>query len=193
MIRKIGLSGIISLLLVCLVSTVVGANSLWNDNDSIFADDLASKEGDILTVLIEENATASQDASTDAAQDNSADIGAGTGFLDFIEAFGYEQSDSSSASGSTARSGNLSAEMTVQIIEVLENGNLKINGSKSVRINGEEQKIELTGIVRPQDITADNTIDSDYIANADISYDGQGAIADRQSQGIISRVLGWLF
>ena len=192
-VKKFGLILLILSLLIFLIAPGILANSLWNDGGSMFSDDKAVEEGDILTVLITEDATASQQASTDASQDNQAEIGAGTGVLDFINAFGYEQSDSTSADGSTTRSSDLTAEMTVQIIEVLDNGNLKINGTKRLRINDETQEIELTGIVRPEDISPENTIESNYVADADISYDGRGVIGDRQREGIISRIISWIF
>ncbi len=191
--KKFGLILFIVSVLFYIIAPSTLANSLWNDDSSMFSDNKAIEEGDILTVLITEDATASQQASTDASQDNQAEIGAGTGILDFINAFGYEQSDSTSADGTTTRSSDLTAEMTVQIIEVLDNGNLKINGTKRLRINDETQEIELIGIIRPDDINPDNTIESSYVANADISYDGQGAIGDRQREGIISRIISWIF
>jgi len=192
-VKKFGLILFIVSVLFYIIAPSTLANSLWNDDSSMFSDNKAIEEGDILTVLITEDATASQQASTDASQDNQAEIGAGTGILDFINAFGYEQSDSTSADGTTTRSSDLTAEMTVQIIEVLDNGNLKINGTKRLRINDETQEIELIGIIRPDDINPDNTIESSYVANADISYDGQGAIGDRQREGIISRIISWIF
>ncbi len=193
MVKKFGLILFIVSVLFYIIAPSTLANSLWNDDSSMFSDNKAINEGDILTVLITEDATATQQASTDASQNNQAEIGAGTGILDFINAFGYEQSDSTSADGSTTRSSDLTAEMTVQIIEVLDNGNLKINGTKRLRINDETQEIELTGIIRPDDINPDNTIESSYVANADISYDGQGAIGNRQREGIISRIISWIF
>ncbi len=191
--KKFGFILFMIFLLAFLIVPTTLANSLWDDSESMFSDDKATEEGDILTVLITEDATASQEASTDASQDNQAEVGAGTGILDFINAFGYEQSDSTSADGSTTRSSDLTAEMTVQIMEVLENGNLKINGTKSLRINDETQEIEVNGIVRPEDISPENTIESNYVADADISYDGRGVIGDRQREGIISRIMSWIF
>ncbi|MCK8827772.1 flagellar basal body L-ring protein FlgH [Natroniella acetigena] len=173
--------------------SVTEATSLWNGNDELFRDNKANQVGDILTVIITEDATATQQASTDASQNNQADVGAGTGIFDFIRSFGFSQSDSSNATGSTSRSGSLSAEITVQIEEELANGNLKISGTRSVKINDETQDIKLTGIVRPEDISPQNTIESNYIANAEIDYEGKGVIGDRQRQGIISRIVAWLF
>ncbi|WP_408955182.1 flagellar basal body L-ring protein FlgH [Natroniella sp. ANB-PHB2] len=180
-------------LIVIFTVSVTDATSLWNGNNALVRDNKANQVGDILTVIITEDATASQEASTDASQDNQADVGAGTGIFDFIRSFGFNQSDSSNATGSTSRSGSLSAEITVQIEERLDNGNLKISGTRRVKINDETQDIKLTGIVRPEDISPENTIESSYIANAEIDYEGTGVIGDRQRQGVISRIISWLF
>ncbi len=149
--------------------------------------------GDLLTIIITEDASATQQASTDSSQGTNVNVGAGTGILDFITAFGVNQSDSTNAAGSTVRSGSLSANVTVEIIEVLPNGNFKVSGEKRINVNDETQKVKLTGVVRPQDITPQNTIDSTYIANVDIEYHGKGVVGDRQRPGIITRILNWFF
>jgi len=177
-----------------LLNNNVQANSLWNDNsESLYTDDKANEVGDLLTIIIQENTTASQQASTDAAQSSQANVGAGTGILNFIKAFGVNQSDTNSATGSTSRSGSLDTKITVQIVEVLPNGNFKISGKKHITINSEKQEVEMTGIVRPDDISADNTIDSTYVADVNIHYEGKGAIGDKQRPGIINRILDWFF
>ncbi|GAB6099473.1 flagellar basal body L-ring protein FlgH [Halanaerocella petrolearia] len=190
MFKKVG--GLF-LLLLLFVSTIGQAASLWDDSKPMYSTNKAYKAGDILTVIVSENATANQQASTDVSQSNQANAGAGTGILDFINPFGFNESDSSTATGTTSRSGNLSAKVTVEVEKVLDNGNLKIIGKKKININDEEQKIKLHGVIRPGDISPDNTIDSTKIAQLDINYEGQGAVADKQKPGIITRILNWLF
>ncbi|OCL25634.1 flagellar biosynthesis protein FlgH [Orenia metallireducens] len=190
------IKGILFMLLsaLLLINNNVQATSLWNDNsESIFTDDKANQVGDLLTIIIKESTTASQQASTDASQSSQANVGAGSGILNFIKAFGVNQSDTNSATGSTSRSGSLDTKITVQIVEILPNGNFKISGKKHITINSEKQEVEMTGIVRPNDINADNTIDSTYVANVSINYEGKGAIGDKQRPGIINRILDWFF
>jgi flagellar L-ring protein precursor FlgH len=74
------------------------------------------------------------------------------------------------------------------VIKVYPNGNLKIRGGKSVTVNNENQIIYLTGIVRSYDVTADNTVDSGDILNAQISYTGKGALSDKQKPGWLMRI-----
>ena len=87
------------------------------------------------------------------------------------------------------RKEDLVASLTTQVIEVYPNGNLKIRGGKEVRVNAETQVIYLTGIVRPVDIMANNTIDSKHVLNARISYTGKGALSDKQEPGWLTRVV----
>ena len=183
-------------IIVCLlfISTgTAGANSLWDDSESMYADKVAFEKGDILTVNITESSSANQQASTEASQNNQGNVGAGTGVLDFIKSLGYNQSNSDSASGTTSRSGNLSATMTVKVVKLLENGNLKIAGTKEINVNGEKQKIELEGTVRPEDVTPENTVESTYLANVNIKFSGRGVVGNKQRQGVLSKIFDWLF
>jgi flagellar L-ring protein precursor FlgH len=68
-----------------------------------------------------------------------------------------------------------------------------VEGTRTVGVNAEKQKVVISGIVRPQDIGPDNTISSVYLANASVQVDGKGPIGDRQRKGLISTILHWLF
>jgi flagellar L-ring protein precursor FlgH len=183
---------ILSLMLI-FASTSLLAASLYSDSNSLYDGYKASKVGDIVTVIIREESAANQQANTDTEQSNSLEAGPGGGLLDFIKMLQMDQEDSSSASGNTSRSGNLTAQMTVQVEKVLSNGNLRIHGVKEITINGETQKIELSGIIRPEDIDGNNIIDSTKLANGRIKYDGQGPIGDKQRPGLLTRMFNWIF
>jgi flagellar L-ring protein precursor FlgH len=81
------------------------------------------------------------------------------------------------------------ATLTAQVTEVLPNGNLVINGSKTVTVNREQQLIRLSGIVRQADISPHNIVDSKNILDARIAYTGKGVISDKQGQGWLVRIL----
>jgi flagellar L-ring protein precursor FlgH len=174
--------------------------TLWNgDEGNWLADVKARRVGDIVTVVIQEKASASKVATTDT--ERSSSIAAGISSL-----FGLENtladktsinpssmidatsSNSFSGSGKTTRAEDLVATLTTQVIEVYPNGNMKIRGGKSVTVNNENQIIYLTGIVRLYDVTANNTIDSGNILNAQISYTGKGALSDKQKPGWLMRI-----
>ena len=87
----------------------------------------------------------------------------------------------------------VSGRITVQVTEVKPNGNLVISGTQTIKQNKEEQKITVTGEVRPQDISTSNTVLSSYVANARIQVDGKGPIANKQQQGILTQIWNILF
>ena len=101
----------------------------------------------------------------------------------------HESSFNHQGTGTTQRSGALSAYMTARVVDVLANGNLFIQGNREVRVNHENQIITLSGIVRPRDISAENVIQSTYIADAQITYSGTGIVNDRQKPGWLTRVI----
>ncbi len=177
--------------------------SIWTGEQySLFGDIKANKVGDIVTVIISEKASASKEASTQSGRTTS--IGAqipnffglekATFFaknpdIDLANLVKADFKNNFQGSGKTTRKEDLVATLTTQVIEIYPNGNMKIRGGKSVVVNTEDQLIYLTGIVRPQDVTAENTVDSKYILNAQIAYTGQGALSDKQKPGWMMRVL----
>jgi flagellar L-ring protein precursor FlgH len=100
-----------------------------------------------------------------------------------------EFSNDFDGSGTTSRKEDLTASLTTQVVGRYSNGQLKIRGGKEVMVNNEVQIIYLTGIIRPVDITAANTVSSTKILNARISYTGKGAISDKQKPGWGTRII----
>lgn len=176
--------------------------SLWTGNEGNWLADIKARNvGDIVTVIIEEEASASKEATTDTDRDSSMTAGIPKLFgfetvleesnrnLDMSSLVEANFSNGFSGSGSTTRSENLVATLTTQVIEVYPNGNLKIRGGKQVTVNNESQIIYLTGIIRSYDISAANTVDSGNVLNAQIAYTGKGVISDKQKPGWLMRVL----
>ena len=168
--------------------------SLWPADDHVFfyADKKALRTGDIITVRIVESAQASNTADTDLSRSSSANASLSTFFgkKKFLNMFkiGDDLLTSSSSndhqgSGSTTRSGQLTATMTAVVRDVLANGNLVIQGTREVLVNHEQQFITVTGIVRPQDVSRDNVILSTQLADANIAIGGLGVVADKQRSG----------
>ncbi len=161
---------------------------------SLFADNKARHVGDTLTILINEAASASSQGATKTSKTESLNYGPGFGpLLHLIKNFGVSGSISGDGSGSTNRTDNLNAQITVRVKDVLPNGNLLVEGSRQVGINAETQMITLSGIVRPQDVTYDNTVASSLVADAQIKYAGKGPVGDKQHDGIITRIFKVLF
>ncbi len=183
--------------LVCAVC-VAGAcsgESLWSDaKGSLFGDFRAHKKGDILTVLVVESATSTQKATTGTSRSSNFDIGPGHGFLfGAIPNVKYGGTSDSKGDGSTARSSNLVTQLAVTVTEVMENGNLVVQGERELQTNEEKQKLVLTGVVRPVDVSPDNKVSSTSIADARIELVGNGPIGARQKEGIFTRIIRFLF
>lgn len=170
--------------------------SLWSKgNASIFSDHKARNIGDIVTIIISEQSSATKQAATSTDRSTTMTAGIPNYFgientrwidslpLDLSTLISANFDNDFEGAGSTSRSGTLSASLSTQVIDRYPNGNLKVRGGKEVMVNNEVQIIYLTGIVRPVDITAANTIASDKILNARISYTGEGAISDKQQPG----------
>ncbi|MFW6409455.1 MAG: flagellar basal body L-ring protein FlgH [Halanaerobiales bacterium] len=192
---KMFLFVILFLLVFCLAVPVYSEdNSLWSDDAAdAYKDRPDYEEGDIITVVIEEDANAVQSANTDTSQESNVEGEAGAGVFDFLPSFGFGYSDENGADGSTERSGTLEADITTQITDVMSNGNYQIVGSKTININGEEQVIKLTGVIRPEDVDRDNTITSQRLADAEIEYEGVGVVGDKQESGVIEKIMNWFF
>ncbi len=179
------------------------AGSLWNQrNHSLFSDRKAQNIGDIVTVLISEKASASKEATTQTDRTTSISasipnffglendkIWNGHNPIDLNNLVNADFSNGFDGNGSTTRKEDLTASLTTQVVGKYPNGQLKIRGGKEVMVNNEVQLIYLTGIIRPVDITATNTINSDKVLNARISYTGKGAISDKQEPGWMMRTL----
>ncbi len=173
--------------------------SLWGQNNaSMFSDRKAKNIGDIVTVLISEKASATKEASTqtDRSTNMSASIPNFFGLeqydlypVDLDNLVNAEFTNGFDGNGTTTRKEDLTASLSTQVIDRYPNGQLKIRGGKEVMVNNEVQIIYLTGIVRPVDITAANTVNSDKILNARISYTGKGSISDKQKPGWMMRTL----
>lgn len=164
---------------------------------SLYTDHRAVVTEDILTVLIVENAKAGSSTQTSTGKSNSfgVDNVKGSGPLDFIPAFGASGGVNTGfdGKGSTAREGSLIAKVSARVIEVLDNGNMVISGSKVVEINDEKEIIKVTGVVRPQDIETGNTIYSYNISDANITYSGKGVNDRARRPGIFARFFNLLF
>jgi flagellar L-ring protein precursor FlgH len=194
-------------------SAPASAGSIWpgeNSRNALFQDLRAKNVGDVVTVQITEKTSAVKEASTSTSRQSSADIGIQKflglpldfGMRDFLgsgAAFSPEVQATYDAgfdgSGTTKRSGELSAIIATRVTEVMANGNLVLEGRKEILVNNEHQFIILSGIARPEDINEQNIIPSILLSDARIEYDGKGVIADEQSPGWMRRLLdnAWPF
>jgi flagellar L-ring protein precursor FlgH len=188
---------IATLLLILLPFTIKVQGGDFGQGNSLFSDIKAHKVGDILTVNIYENTQATNKAETKAEKTGQSAVegGPGVGFLDFIPLFGASMKNKNTfdGKGENLRNRNLRAKMSVTVVALRENGDLVIEGTRTVGISTDKETLTLTGIVRQRDINSDNSIDSYLIADAEISYRGKGSITSASRPGPIMRFLNWLF
>lgn len=171
--------------------------SLWSDSQAaLFKDARALNVGDILTVNIQINDKAQFADNTKRSRTNSTSLS----FSSALNIFGITPPDadgsagtdsatSSEGKGSIDRSEKLTLLVAAVVTSVLENGNLMISGSQEVRVNHELRILNVAGIVRPQDVDADNTISYERIAEARISYGGRGRLIEMQQPPIGQQVV----
>lgn len=170
-----------------------GAVSLWSDGVSLFGDKKAHAVGDIITIIISESSTAKRSGDSANAKSSNVNLPKGTGKLDFIPQLGASYSDGFQAKGSISNTNLVTARITVQVTEVKPNGNLTVSGQQTIKQGKDEQRIHITGTVRPEDVTADNTVLSTFVADAQIRIEGSGPLAAKQRQGILSQIFNFLF
>ncbi|WP_371414221.1 MULTISPECIES: flagellar basal body L-ring protein FlgH [unclassified Salinivibrio] len=149
--------------------------------------------GDIVTVMLEENTQAQKSASSDLAKSNDLSMDplslGGEEITIGERTLSYEVSNDNSFTGSASadQSNSLQGSISVQVIDVLANGNLMVRGEKWLTLNSGDEYIRLSGTIRPADISPDNTIASTRISNARIQYSGTGDRQDTQEQGWLAR------
>lgn len=182
-------------------------NSLWaSDRQAFFEDQRADNVGDILTVMLDIKDKAELDNSSRRSRQASEDAGLAS-FLGYEanlaqvlpeavnngSLIGAESGSNHNGSGTIDREEKIQMKLAATIMQILPNGNLVIQGRQEVRVNFEKRILEFAGVIRPQDITIDNTISYDKVAEARVSYGGKGQITDVQQPRYGQQVYDVLF
>ena len=149
--------------------------------------------GDILTILINESSKTSQSLSNSNSKSGNQSLATGTGIFGFLVAATASGSDSFKANGNANNTNTATGNVTVTVIEVKDNGNLVVEGTQSIWNNKNEHRITVQGVVRPDDISPDNTIVSSKVADATLRFDGKGPLNAKQRQGILTQIFNILF
>jgi flagellar L-ring protein precursor FlgH len=167
-------------LLACWLLQSAAAQSLFQEERwrGLTADNKAWRPGDVLTVQVFENtsATSSTETGTRRANHLSTELGHGS---NKVAQAAVAVSGDFDGGGRTQRTSRLLATVTVIVQEVLPGGQLRIAGTQSVTVNEELQRVTLEGLVRPTDISDGNVVQSTRIAQARITYLGEGEVSDR--------------
>lgn len=161
----------------------------------LFEDPAARRVGDVLTVTLNENTNSTQKTKNKDEKQDSASItlpaifGLGSLLLGADMKTAMSSEKKFNGSGDNSQNNVLRGAITVTVVEVLPNGNLKIRGEKRIALNQGDEFVRLSGIVRTADISSNNIIDSQKIADATFMYTGEGATTDASSQGWLGRIL----
>lgn len=175
--------------LALLLSAQAAAENLYRAEDyrPLTADRRAQRVGDILTILVVENSSASATAGTKT--DKTVDASLKLVSPNHQRGYGVGVDDNYDGNGKIARSGRLLAQLSVVVTSIEPNGDLRVQGEQLLELNGEKQTINLEGRVRPVDIGEGNTVPSNRLADARITYVGDGVLADNQTKGWLTRLI----
>lgn len=191
---------ILSLMLLQNPEPASQAPSLFSANAPdlfLYRDVKARNVGDILTIQVIENASATNSATTATQKKGDVSLSApalaglesgGASPLNFSNVLQAAGGLNFNGTGSTTRSGQLQAAISARVVQVLPNGDLRIEGTKVVAINGERQTLTIGGLVRSHDVSPTNVILSTAIANMDVKFDGKGIVADSNKPGWFYRL-----
>lgn len=190
-----------ALALVAVVVTAAEGQSLWTSRSGTLVGDVrAARAGDLVTIVVDEQSSGSKSADTKLARDGSfansityAPSGERKWLNDLIDWLRISGTAASNykGSGSTTRNDQAAAVVTARVMRVLDNGTLAIEGRRLVVVHDETLTLVVSGLVRPQDVGADNQVRSSALADGEVRIEGKGGIALRQQPGLIQRVFDW--
>jgi flagellar L-ring protein precursor FlgH len=194
------------LFLLVVLAGPAAAESLYREGATgvtLFADLRARAVNDLVTILIVEQSSSSRTADTKSSKSSSRTAGVtawpqllgGSGLQKIIQDqlnMNMQGEASHQGKGSIDRTDNVTGQIAARVVKVLDNGNLVVEGRRAVLVNDETQVITISGVVRPQDVTQQNTVLSSQIAEAEVQMVGRGVLAEAQRPGILYRLLDWL-
>jgi len=177
--------------------------SIWagpTSNNLLFTDRKARNVGDIVTIVVDEKTEGENNANTETKRASTTAAGI-TGFVQtnpsqtYMSGYklGGGMDNNHKGEGKTNRDGLLKGRISARVVRVLPNGNLVIEGRRMLTVNAEDQFMVITGICRPDDVTTENLIHSQYIADARIVYAGKGVVDDKMRPGWLARVVDWVW
>jgi len=193
--------GLIAAVVLVLSVCSGSAQSLWKEETSkpMVADKKARAVGDIVTILIQESNTTSKEQGTQTAKKSGVDASIasflyGPGASGLLTKGGqypamkFSSSTDFDGGGKISNSEKITARISVRVIEVLPNGNLMLEGTRQIAFSGETQDATLRGVVRSEDVAANNTVYSYQLADATIKFISKGTLSDSQKKGWFNRM-----
>lgn len=199
--RRVLIPAIFFLLAFAALATPARAQSLWRDDGpyaNFVRNNTSRRTGDLLTVVIIESASIQNSGETKtertgslSAQISNFDIAPKA--FGTLPSLGGEHSQKFDGKADQTRSDRFETRIQVQVYDVLPNGNLLILGRRTITVDDETKTIEIRGLVRAQDVAADNTVKSEQVANAEISYIGDGQLTKATTKGFVAKIFDFVF
>lgn len=195
------------ILIICLLTLqTAGPSSTRMRTIDLYSDNRAYRVNDIVTVIITESSSASEEANTTTGKKTSLQARVSALWNNNIAGKVFGKSEGSvdypsmnvtsdmnfDGNGRTTRKGTFTAQVAAIVLEVLPNGNLVIEGKRTILVNQEKKNITVSGIIRPEDVAPDNTVRSTMIADAQITYNGDGPITAKAKQGFLFKFFDWI-
>ena len=183
--------------LAAMLPVISHSQSLWHDDVAkpMYADKRATSIGDIITIIVQENSTANKNNATKTERSSSLKAAVSSFLMPGmavtagqLPAVAYNSDHKHDGSGAINNSESMIAHIAVRVIDVLPNKNLVIEGKRETAFSGERQTITLRGVVRAEDVTANNTVLSYNVADATIQIIGKGTVTDGQKKGWFNRI-----
>ena len=166
---------------------------------ALYGDRKARHVGDVITIVLNERTVSSKSAGTTITKDSTADfndgtlLGTVTSFKNLTLPTDIEQKREFEGDAAADQSNSLQGSISVTVVDVFPNGNLVVRGEKWITLNQGDEFIRVSGILRPEDISPQNSVSSSKLANSRISYGGTGALASSQSPGWLTKVFNSIF
>lgn len=186
---------------LCMSFSGVWAQSLWQAktiaDGTPYSDKLARKSGDLLTIAVRETTTIRDNQKTETSSTNDKSL---SGSFSPVTAASRAAPGLTLASerdfkskAKTESRGDVRATITARVTGVLDNGNLVIEGRRSIKVNEDIKTILITGIIRSEDISSENVVASEKMHNFRIAIDGEGPMTKAQQEGLFSKIFGMLW
>jgi flagellar L-ring protein FlgH len=167
-----------------------------NATRSLFSDKKAFQVGDAVTVLVVETSSASNDSRMSTSRRSDVSMGVsgnlpGEGGQD--AGFTIGSGNQFRGEGAASSRGSVRAQIATRVDSVYANGDMLINGSRTIMVNEQKQLIKVSGVIRQEDIQADNTVFSSAISDAVIIFEDSGSVYRTRKPGFFTRIFHWLF
>lgn len=194
------------LILLCCAAWRADAASLWQAetlaDGTLYSDQVARRKGDLVTILIKESTKVTDKNKTKTSRDDKIDAAItlvpgsnqlpaaeGSSSIGTLPGFKANGKKTYDGEGNYEHTGEVGASITARVIDVLDNGNLLVEGRRAVTVNENTKTILITCLIRTADIKADNTVQSEKLHNLQVAIEGEGPLTRAQSEGWLSTII----